>query len=123
MAYNVSGIYAVPDFKLKTITMDYRKLIKEEIAKLHTAKGVKVNPKLDSDLGEQIVADICGKVVKKCRIADVGVSVLSDEEMREPIENALYATRRFLTTQATDLAEGIIQYIKDAGYIIVRTER
>lgn len=53
----------------------------------------------------------------------VSVSVLSDEEMREPIENALYATRRFLTTQATDLAEGIIQYIKDAGYIIVRTER
>jgi len=44
--------------------MDYRKLIKEEIAKLHTAKGVKVNPKLDSDLGEQIVADICRKVVK-----------------------------------------------------------
>ena len=53
----------------------------------------------------------------------VSVSVLSDEEMREPIENALYATRRFLTTQATDLAEGIIQYIKDSGYIIVRTER
>ena len=53
----------------------------------------------------------------------VSVSVLSDEEMREPIENALYATRRFLTTQATDLAEGIIQYIKDAGYTIVRTER
>jgi hypothetical protein len=53
----------------------------------------------------------------------VSVSVLSDEEMREPIENALYATRRFLTTQATDLAEGIVQYIKDAGYTIVRTER
>ena len=53
----------------------------------------------------------------------VSVSVLSDEEMREPIENALYATKRFLTTQATDLAEGIIQYIKDAGYTIVRTER
>jgi hypothetical protein len=48
--------------------MDYRKLIKEEIAKLHTAKGVKVNPKLDSDLGEQIVADICRKVVKNCSI-------------------------------------------------------
>jgi hypothetical protein len=44
--------------------MDYRKLIKEEIAKLHTAKGVEVNPKLDSDLGEQIVADICRNVVK-----------------------------------------------------------
>ena len=51
--------------------MDYRKLIKEEIAKLHTAKGVKVNPKLDSDLGEQIVADICRKVAKNCFIPDV----------------------------------------------------
>ena len=51
--------------------MDYRKLIKEEIAKLHTAKGVKVNPKLDSDLGEQIVADICRKVVKNCSIPAV----------------------------------------------------
>ena len=53
--------------------------------------------------------------------------VLSDEEIREeirePIENAIYATNRFLTTEATDLAEGIIQYIKDAGYSIVRTER
>lgn len=53
----------------------------------------------------------------------VSVSVLSDEEMREPIENALYATRRFLTTQATDLAEGILEYLKDAGYTIVRTDR
>lgn len=53
------------------IIMDYRKLIKEEIAKLHTAKGVKVNPKLDSDLGEQIVADICRKVVKNCSIPAV----------------------------------------------------
>ena len=51
--------------------MDYRKLIKEEIAKLHTAKGVKVNPKLDSDLGEQIVVDICRKVVKNCSIPAV----------------------------------------------------
>ena len=54
--------------------MDYRKLIKEEIAKLHTAKGVKVNPKLDSDLGEQIVADICRKVVKNCSIPAVSNS-------------------------------------------------
>jgi len=58
--------------------MDYRKLIKEEIAKLHTTKGVKVNPKLDSDLGEQIVADICRKVVKNCRIANVSVSLLEE---------------------------------------------
>lgn len=54
---------------------------------------------------------------------DVSGSVLSDEEMREPIENALYATKRFLTTQATDLAEGILEYLKDAGFTIVRTDR
>lgn len=53
----------------------------------------------------------------------VSGSVLSNEEMREPIENALYATKRFLTTQATDLAEGILEYLKDAGFTIVRTDR
>lgn len=58
---------------------------------------------------------------KSCQ-ADVSGSVLSDEEMREPIENALYATKRFLTTQATDLAEGILEYLKDAGFTIVRTD-
>lgn len=68
---------------------------------------------------EEKIDNLQGHRVLPC----VSVSVLSDEEMREPIENALYATKRFLTTQATDLAEGIIQYIKDAGYIIVRTER
>lgn len=43
-----------------------------------------------------------------------------DEDMREPIENALYATKRFLTTQCTDLAEGILLYLKDAGYKLVK---
>ena len=57
--------------------MDYRKLIKEEIAKLHTAKGVKANPKLDSDLGEEIVASICRRVVKNCRIVNVSDSFTS----------------------------------------------
>ena len=56
--------------------MDYRKLIKEEIAKLHTAKEVKVNPKLDSDLGEQIVADICRRVVKNCSVSAVSDSFI-----------------------------------------------
>ena len=53
----------------------------------------------------------------------VSGSLLSDEEMREPIENALYATKRFLTTQATELAEGILDYLKDAGFTIVRNDR
>ena len=46
-------------------------------------------------------------------------SLLSDEEMREPIENALYATNIFLTIEASSLAEGIIKYIKDAGYTVI----
>ncbi len=45
---------------------------------------------------------------------------LSNEEQREPIENALYATKRFLTTEATSLAESIIEYLKDYGYEIVK---
>ena len=40
-------------------------------------------------------------------------------EAREPIENALYATSRFTTTEATDVAEGVLNYLKDAGYMIV----
>jgi len=47
-------------------------------------------------------------------------SVPSHEEIKEPIQNALYATDRFHTEEATELAEGIIQYITDAGYKIVR---
>ena len=50
------------DFDHKEIknekNINLRKLIKEAIDKLHTADGFKANPKLDSDLGEQIVADI-----------------------------------------------------------------
>ena len=45
---------------------------------------------------------------------------LSNEEQRDPIENALYATKRFLTTEATSLAESIIEYLKDYGYEIVK---
>lgn len=63
--------------------MNYRKLIKDEIAKLHTAKGVEVNPKLDSDLGEQIVADICRKAVKNCNIADFISRFISEQQKKE----------------------------------------
>jgi hypothetical protein len=34
---------------------------------------------------------------------------------KEAIENALYATKRFLSTEASDLAEGIIDYLQDAN--------
>ena len=52
--------------------MNYRKLIQDELAKLHTANGMKASPLLDSDLGADIVADICRNVVNKtCNIPHV----------------------------------------------------
>ncbi len=42
---------------------------------------------------------------------------------REPIENALYATGKFTTCQCTELANGIFQYLKEAGFSVIRTER
>ena len=52
--------------------MNYRKLIQDELAKLHTANGMKADPLLDSDLGADIVADICRNVVNKtCNIPHV----------------------------------------------------
>ena len=55
--------------------------------------------------------------------ADGGYAVLSEiiadiETASEPIQNALYATGRFTTEQCDDLADGILQYIKDAGLFI-----
>lgn len=56
--------------------MDYRKIIQEQLAKLHTANGMKANPLLDSDLGADIVADICRIVVNKnCNTPLVSESV------------------------------------------------
>lgn len=46
---------------------------------------------------------------------------LLEEEKLEPIENALYATKHFTVQQCTDLAEGILLYIKDNKYDIVKT--
>lgn len=40
-------------------------------------------------------------------------------EIREPIEDALYATGKFTTTDCTDLAEGILQYLADAKMKVV----
>ena len=55
--------------------------------------------------------------------ADGGYAVLGDviadiETASEPIQNALYATGRFTTEQCDELADGILQYITDAGLFI-----
>jgi len=38
------------------------------------------------------------------------------------IEDALYATGKFTTEQCTMLTEGIMQYIQDAGYALIRVD-
>ena len=43
-----------------------------------------------------------------------------DEEVRTPIQDALYATSKFTTDDCTLLADGILMYLKDAGMGIVR---
>lgn len=44
----------------------------------------------------------------------------TDDILKETVENALYSTGRYTTDQCTDLAEGIIIYIKDSGLKISR---
>ena len=44
---------------------------------------------------------------------------LIEEDIKEPIANALYSTRRFLTTECDTLAEGILAYLRETGYEIV----
>jgi hypothetical protein len=46
---------------------------------------------------------------------------LSEEDMKEPIQNALYSTGKFQVDECNELANGIIQYIKDAGMTIVKS--
>jgi len=53
-------------------------------------------------------------------IPDVRLSLPSEEDIREPIQSALYATRRFLTDECTELADGILTYLNDYGFKIVR---
>lgn len=45
---------------------------------------------------------------------------LSDEDRLEPIQNALYATQRFSVDECTQISEGILDYLKDANFVIVR---
>jgi len=46
-------------------------------------------------------------------------SLPSDEEVRTPIQDALYATGKFTTDDCDTLSDGILQYIKDAGMKVI----
>jgi hypothetical protein len=77
-----------------------------------------------TELSEQDVTDALLKLIESSKVvlpqADVRLSLPSDEDIREPIQNALYATRHFLTDQCTELADGILDYLNDAGFKVVR---
>jgi len=45
---------------------------------------------------------------------------LPDEDVSEPIQNALYATNAFTTDQCSNITDGILLYLKDAGFEIVK---
>lgn len=45
---------------------------------------------------------------------------LDDEDVLEPIQNALYATHAFSLDDCTGLSNGILSYLKEAGFAIVR---
>lgn len=44
----------------------------------------------------------------------------SEEEIREPIQNALYATGTFTTDQCSNITDGILLYLKEAGFKVVK---
>jgi len=47
-------------------------------------------------------------------------SLPSDEEIREPIQNAIYATGSYTTDQCTEFSDGILTYLNEAGFKVVR---
>ena len=62
--------------------------------------------------GNYSECDLCGDIVKRFFV--------DMETASEPVQNALYAAG-FTTEQCDLLADGILQYIKDYGLSIVKT--
>ncbi|MBP8993931.1 MAG: hypothetical protein KBG30_08980 [Bacteroidales bacterium] len=93
---------------LKELEVNYGWSFYDEKGKLHL-----------EDMQKELLQDTI-KAVKNLCISDVRLSLPSEEDIREPIQNALYATRHFLTDQCTELADGILDYLNDAGFKVVR---
>ena len=57
------------------------------------------------------------------QIADKMVEerIILDEEMAEPVQDALYATGRFTIDECNVLTEGILMYIKERGIINLKS--
>jgi hypothetical protein len=64
-------------------------------------------PKMTADLPEAgAIAERISSVVRCCQN--------SEDILKETIENALYSTGNFTIEQCTDLAEGLILFIRDS---------
>jgi hypothetical protein len=63
--------------------------------------------------------DIKKHISEQLNILHVRLS-LPDEDVSEPIQNALYATNAFTTDQCSNITDGILLYLKDAGFEIVK---
>jgi hypothetical protein len=65
----------------------------------------------------------CGEIVSKTINVSQLPAVTDEEETKsilEPIQNALYATIRLSQDNCIDLSVGILEYIRDAGFKVVR---
>ena len=71
------------------------------------------------DIVEMAMIEYAEQQVKLFAIPDVRLS-LPDEDVSEPIQNALYATNAFTTDQCSNITDGILLYLKDAGFEIVK---
>jgi hypothetical protein len=86
------------------------------IEKLFETHNVNECAKFDGDEVNEILTELKQEVVKLFPT----ISLPSEEEVREPIENALHGTGNFFTYECTKLASGILEYLNDHGYKIVR---
>lgn len=92
---------------LKELEVNYGWSFYDEKGKLHL-----------EDMQKELLQDTI-KAVKNLCISDVRLS-LPDEDVSEPIQNALYATNAFTTDQCSNITDGILLYLKDAGFEIVK---
>jgi len=67
-----------------------------------------------------ICAECLDKLIKQNQQPEISVT---DEDVSEPIQNALYATNAFTTDQCSELADGILLYLKEAGFIIFKSKQ
>lgn len=109
--------------KLEALKQQYITMREQSRAMKQYVKDSDDIIKLDAGIVTfDLVIEDLEKLLKDCAIFGVSVSLPSDEEIREPIQNALYSTDRFMTHECTELSDGILTYLNEAGYKVVRVE-